>query len=279
MIEIKQRIPFGPADDPASQAPWPIPTAFSIDWLSKIFLPFQQARLAEVTAAIAGGTTRVEAARKQAIDSRTTIGEERDGLIFRSAAEQRLQTEMNSHAERQVFKRVVDIRNDLDKTVPPIIKTMHRASQSAQTLGARFFDRISCLSRFSAGLKNAELLALKASYAVFIRDMAPVEIARLAQNAIDDGGSNLQSIVLLDVLRCENFRRVKKDDRAFDNAKVLALIPVPEFDQAQALLAQVVDGYNQALAAWVHFTGNTARASNMRMSHALGKVSLQQANA
>lgn len=99
---------------------------------------------------------------------------------------------------------------------------MHRASYTAQTLSARVFDKLSCLSRFTAGLGKLELAALKANLALFVRGMSAIELHRLCQNSIDD--LSPQSLVLLDVIRVENFGR-KKDDRAFENARLVSLIP------------------------------------------------------
>ena len=108
-------------------------------------------------------------------------------------------------------------------------------------------------------MKQPELAALKANYATLIRGMAPIELNRLAQNAIDDG--SMQSIVLLDCIRVENFGRKHKDDRAFENAALLQLIRVAEHDQAQPLLQQVIDHYNVAYAAWADFSGKANRAT------------------
>jgi hypothetical protein len=231
-----------------------------------------------VTAAITDGSKRIEGIREEASSAPIKIGEDRgNGLIYRSAAERRLQSEVDSHAQRQLLKRIIEVRNGLDQTVPPVIKVMQRASQSAQTLSARYFDRISCLSRFSAGLGKLELAQLKASFALFVRGMAPIELHRLAQNAIDDI-TTPQSLVLLNIIRVENFGRTK-DERAFENAKLLNLIPVPEFDQAQPLLQQVVDAYNAALTAWVDFNGQINRGANLRIGHALGKQKLAEQTA
>ncbi|MBY0506444.1 MAG: hypothetical protein K2X03_21175 [Bryobacteraceae bacterium] len=276
-IPLRPRVPFGPADDPASQAPWPpngiAPSTFSLEWLEKTFLHQQETRLREVNAAIADGTKRIEALRAEAAPSLIEIGQRQaNGTVLRTAAEQRLQQEVASHAQKQVVHRIIGVRKELDSVVPPIINTMHRAAHSARTLSARVFDKISCLSRFSAGLKYADLAALKASYATFLRGMAAIELNRLAQNAIDDG--SVQSIVLLDCIRVENFGRKHKEDRAFENAALLQLIRVTEHDQAQPLLQQVIDHYNIAYAAWADFSGKTNRATTLRIGHALGKLSL-----
>ncbi len=162
--------------------------------------------------------------------------------------------------------RTILIRNSLDKVVPPVIQTMERSALSAQTLAARYFDRVSCISRFSAGLGKLEVAQLKANYREFLRDMAPIELHRLAQNCLDST-ENLRNIVLLDCIRVENFGR-PKDSRAFENAQLVNPIPVAEFDAAQPLLQRVVDLFNAGRAAWFDFTGNTARATALKMSQA-----------
>ena len=275
LTPLQARVPFGPANDPAAQAPWPIPASFSLDWLAKSFVPFQESNLRTVTESIDSATKQIESIRKEASGKAPQIGTVRlNGTILRTDAEQRLQREMDAHAKQQVAARIIEIRNSLDKTVPPILKTMHRGAQSAQTLSARFFDRLSCMSRFNPGLGKAELIALKANYSAIVRDMAPIELHRLAQNALDSA-DNLQQLVLLDVIRCENFRR-PKDTRAFENAQLVNLIPVAEFDQAQPLLQRVVDLHNEALAAWFDFSGKTNRATTLRMGHAIGQMKLKE---
>lgn len=275
MLPLHSRIPFGPANEPRLQQPWPfpLPSPISVDWLSSNFLPYQQGKLREVTAAIAEATRKIETIRKDA-STPVTIGTMKNGFLHRTEEEQLLLKKVERQAQRQVNHRILEIGAELDKVVPEILKHMHRMAQSAQTLSARYFDKLSCLSRFSAGLGKLELAALKADFAVLVRDAAPVELARMAQNAIDDASP--QSIVLLDVLRRENFRRVKKDDKAFSNPELLALIPVVEFNTAQPLLQQVVDIHNTALTEWLTFSNQTRRATHLRMAGELGALKLKE---
>ena len=275
MLELKSRIPFGPADDSLSQTPWPGSPhpLFTLDWLSKDFLPSQQTRLRTVTAAVADGTKRIEKIRAEASSTtKPVIGTKQpNGNIVRTATDQRLQRDIETHDGKQVVARIFEVRRSLDETVPPVLKVMQRASQAARTLNARYFDRLSCLSRFSAGLGKLEVAQLKANFANYVRGMAPIELHRTVQNLIDEGTP--QSLVLLDVCRVENFGR-SKDMRAFENNKLLNLIPVAETDQAEPLLQQVVDIYNQALTNWLEFNGQTNRAATRRIGEGLGKLAL-----
>jgi hypothetical protein len=199
------------------------------------------------------------------------IGNKTPTGIVRSAHEQRLQADIASHAKKQTVSRIIEIRNSLDKTVPPTLVVMHRAAESAQTLSARYFDKLSCMSRFNGGFGKLEVAALKANFAVSIHHMSPIELARTAQNLIDDGSP--QALVLLDVIRVENFSR-PKDTRAFANTQLLGLVPVAESDQAQPLLAQVVALHNEALKLWLDFSGQTNRATTLRIGQGLGAMKL-----
>ena len=103
-----------------------------------------------------------------------------------------------------------------------------------------------CLGRANAGLKFNELVALKASYIEMLHKVSPVELHRIAQGCLDDGGAN--SLPLLDCCRMVNFAR-SKDDKSFMNQTIINLAQVPEFTTAQPLLQSVIDANDAAQQA------------------------------
>jgi len=271
MLELKPRIDFG-------GQPWPIVvSAFDLSWLKSQLVPAQRQRLDKVTALVTDGTKRIEAERKHATDGPghdilASIGQRLpNGNIVRSGEEQRLQRDIRSHAARQVVDRIIQIRQSLDQTVPPILRDMQRASLTAATLQERVFDKFSCLWRASAGMNLQDTAALKADYAEILEKAEPMELTKIAQRAIDDGSA--QSLVLVDCLLRENFRR-PRSERNFLNAALLNLVNVPEFNEAGPLLQEVVDLNNQALTAWAEFNGQANRATTLRIGQGLGRMSL-----
>ena len=121
----------------------------------------------------------------------------------------------------------------------------------------------------------ARLGALKADYSEALDKTEPIELAKIAQRAIDDGSA--QSLVLVDCLLRENFRR-PRSERNFLNANLLDLVNIPEFNEADPLLRQVVDLNNQGLTAWADFSGQVNRATTLRMGAGLGRMELAPAS-
>jgi len=262
--------------------PWPQPvTSFSLDWLKGTFLPAQQARRARVTAAITEGEARVAKARKEAVGNVPLIGERRsDGSVYQTGADQQMQQHARTIAERQTVEAIRKIREEIDDKCLEDLKSMERAAITARTLSERVFDKLSCLGRVSAGMNAADLAAFKSHTANLVRGVAAIELHRLAQNAIDAGDP--LSLVMLDVIRTENFGR-KKDDRPFLNQSLLDLISVPEFDAAvgteerPGLLRQVVALHKETGTAWASFLGKIGQASVMRIARGLATVKLSAA--
>lgn len=270
-LELLPRVPFGPAGSPGEQAPWPVPvSAFNLSWLKGTFVPSQRDRLAKVTDAITAANTQIEKLRSQATAPIEVGTRQPNGNVLRSGNDAQLERTLRTHAQRQTVDAIIRIRQDLDPTVPPILRDMARASLTADALRQRVFDKLSCLSRCSlTGLDRAGFAALKANYAAILKDLAPIELFNFAQRCIDD--SSAESLPLLDSIRLENFRR-KKDDRAFMNARLVDLVNVPEFNEAQPLLDDVQAINKQALLVWAEFHDQAGRANLLRTGVGLTKV-------
>ncbi len=271
-LELLPRIPFGPADgDPEQCAPWNPPVSqFSLSWLKGTFVPAQRDRLARVTDAVTKANTEIENLRGKG--TRPELGQRQaNGVVLRSSNDAELEQRLRVHAQQQLVRDIIALRQPLDLTVIPIIKDMNRASLVCDSLRFRVFDKISCLARASMlDMKPVELMAYKASASRVIHNVSPVELNRMIQACLDDGGGN--SLPLLDCLRMENFSRVKAE-RGGENAVLIALAQVPEFNEAQPLLDEVQNCYKQATLLWAQFGNHSSRVSLMKMSVGLAKVS------
>jgi len=272
MLTLNPRIDFG------GQA-WPSPVSeFSLEWLKSNFYPAQRTRHDRVIAAIASGEAQIDKARKQAVGGVPQFGDRRaNGTIHMTGADQQMQQAAEKVAHHQVVNAIRKIRETVDAECLDTLKAMERAAITAKTLSERVFTKIACLSRASAGMKEADLMALKANYATFIKGVAPIELHRLAQAAIDAGDP--VSLVYLECIRVENFNR-KKDDRPFLNASLIDIINVPEFNAAMGddarpgLLRQVIDLHRDAGIAWASFLGKIGQASINRIARGLSAVKL-----
>jgi hypothetical protein len=265
-LQLLPRIPFGPSDsDPEQCGPWSPPVSqFNLSWLKNTFVISQRDRLAKVTDAVAKANTEIEKLRAQGTRSIEVGQRQPNGVVLRSSNDTQLENALRTHAQMQLVRDVIALRQPLDLTVIPIIKDMNRASLVCDTLRNRVFDKISCLARATlTGVKPAELAAYKASVMCTIHNVAPIELNRMIQAALDDGGGD--SLPLLDCLRMENFAR-PKDQRGADNARLLALANVPEFNEAGPLLDEVQNCYQQATLLWAQFGQHSSRASLMKMS-------------
>jgi hypothetical protein len=274
MLELFGRVPFGPANDPAQCAPWPKPvSAFNLEWLKSTFVVDQRDRLARIQAAINAANTHIEQVRLQASGPVVVGVKAPNGNILRSGNDANLEHQLRTHAKNQIVAKIIEIRNGLDKLVPPLLRDSARASLTADTLRQRTFDKLSCLSRASlTGLDRAAFAALKSNYSNMLRDLSPIELTAYAQRCLDDGSAD--ALPLLDSIRVENFRR-PKTDRGFLNASIVQLAQVPEFDASSLLLDEVQSINKQANLLWADFLGQTNRATLMRMDNALTQLGKQ----
>lgn len=272
---LQQRIPFGPANDPAQCKPWNPPVSqFNLAWLKSSFVPFQRDRLAKVMAAIEDANKEIEKLRAGGTQPEVIGDRMANGIVLRSGIEQVMQRERRTVAQKQLLNSIIELRKPLDKIVTPILRDMERASHTAETLAERVFNKESCLARAtltSAG-DRASFAALKANYAVMLKGLAPIELFYMAQRCLDDGSP--EALPLLDSIRVENFGR-SKSDRAFLNAALLALAVVPEFNEAQPLLEEVKQCHKQALLAWAAFANATNGVSTMKIAMGLNKFNVK----
>jgi hypothetical protein len=274
MLELFPRVPFGPANDPGQCTPWPKPvSAFNLAWLSGTFVPDQRDRLARIQAAINAANTHIEKVRLEASGAPIVGTRAPNGNILRSGSDANLEHQLRTHARNQIIVKIVEIRNGLDKIVPPLLRDSARASLTADTLKERVFDKLSCLSRASlTGLDRAAFAALKSNYSNMLRDLSPIELTAYGQRALDDGSA--EALPLLDSIRVENFRR-PKSDRGFLNNSIIQLATVPEYDAANLLLTETQQINDRALIIWADFQGMTSRANLMKMDNALTQLGKQ----
>ena len=273
MLELLPRIPFGNPSRPDEQSPWPgiPPLQFDLAWLQRDFAPAQQARLKQITDAIAAANQKIEQVRARATNGFELGQPTKNGVVLRTGAETRLMQEVQTHAQRQVVDQIIKIKNAVDPVALPVLRDMQRASLTAGTLAERVFSKIACLGRANAGLKFQELATLKASYMAMLAHIAPIELHRIAQACLDDASAN--SLPLLDCCRMVNFQR-SRDDKSFLNATIVSLAQVPEYDTSQPLLQSVIDANNTAVQQWAVFKRDD-RGATLKIVQGLGKGQAQ----
>jgi hypothetical protein len=258
MIELKQPL-----------APLPIEGL-------KAFAATQKGIQTKVVSAIADATKQVDAARASVTipivgDSRM-VG--KVPVTLRTSEDARLQENLKSHARRQTVKLLADIRDGLDKTVIPLIKTMNVNSDTAKDMAERQWDIFSVLRRAkgaSTGTSGiVEAMDLRASYTDILHVCHSIELARWAQAALDTGDA-----VLADCVVRENFSRAR-DQRAFMNQSFLSLLQNTEFQDAQNLLKAVTDSYQSALLEYGKFGREIGAVSLQRISMGLASARLNE---
>jgi hypothetical protein len=271
---LQNRVPFGPANDPAQCVPWDPPvTRFDLGWLKGPFITLQRDRLAKITAAIAATNTEIDKLRAQATHVGTIGLQQANGNILRTGDDVMAERTLRTHAQDQIVRGILLLRKPLDLIVLPLLRNMDRAAQTADTLRQRIFSKEACLSRASlTGLNVAGFAQLKANYAAMLCNLAPIELFAYAQRALDDGSAD--SLPILDSIRLENFRR-KKDDRAFLNSKLLELANIPEFNEAGPLLDEVQGIHKTALLLWAQFSNDTSRVSSMKIAMGVSKLGVK----
>jgi hypothetical protein len=272
---LQNRVPFGPANDPAQCVPWDPPvTRFDLAWLKGPFITLQRDRLTKMTAAIASTNQEIEKLRAEATHPIEAIGlRQANGNILKTGSDVMAERTLRTHAQDQIVRGILALRRPLELVVVPLLRNMDRASQTADTLRQRIFSKEACLSRATlGGLTGAGFAQLKANYAAMLCNLAPIELFAYAQRALDDGSAD--SLPILDSIRLENFRR-KKDDRAFLNAKLLELANIPEFNEAGPLLDEVQAIHKQALLLWAQFANDTSRVSSMKLAVGLAKLGVK----
>jgi hypothetical protein len=234
-----------------------------------VFVQDQRTRLTQVQEAIAAANTHIEKAKAQAPQA-GRVGKLADnGNFLRTGDDYLLERHIRTNFAQQLVTEIVSIRNGLSKLVPPLSRDSARAVATATTLRERVFDKLSCMSRASlAGVTGAGFAALKANYATMLAHLSAIELTACAQRAIDSGSAD--DICLLDSIRVENFRR-PKEDRGFLNASIIQLTQVPEFDQASALLDEIVQIDKTANLIWADFLGRTDRTNMIKMANALAQ--------
>ncbi|MDQ2949956.1 MAG: hypothetical protein M3Y27_29135 [Acidobacteriota bacterium] len=203
--------------------------------------------------AVAGATKQIDAARSAAVVP--LVGDTKYvgkvPVTMRTGEDARLQRSLRSHAQRQTIKLLADIRDGLDKTVVPLIKTMNLNSDTAREMSERHWDIFSVLRRAkgaSTGTSGlVEAMDLRESYTAILHACHPIELARWAQSALDTGDALLSDCVIR-----ENFAR-SRDERAFANQDLLSNLQNADFNDAQALLASVTQYYQAALLEYSKF--------------------------
>lgn len=242
----------------------------------KAFAATQKGLQTKVVSAIADATKQVDAAR--AAVTVPIIGDsKRIGtatVTLRTSEDARLQENLRSHAKRQTVRLLADIRDGLDKTVVPLIKTMNVNSNTAKEMAERQWSVLEVLRRSkgaSTGTSGiVEAMDLRASYTAILHTCHPIELARWAQAALDTGDA-----VLADCVVRENFAR-PRDQRAFMNQAFLSLLQNTEFEDAQALLKAVTDYYQVALLEYSKFGREIGSVSLQRISMGLASARLNE---
>jgi hypothetical protein len=274
---LQNRVPFGPANDPGQCTAWNPPVArFDLAWLKGSFVPAQRDRLGKITGAIQTANGEVEKLRAAFVVPKPSGQRQPNGNVLLTGEDHSAARTIRTHAQNQLVRDVIALREPLEKIVYPILRDMSRASFTVDTLRERVFSREACLSRASlTSLDRAGFAALKANYAIMLKHLAPIELFAAAQRALDSGSA--EDLPFIDAIRVENFRR-PKDSRAFLNAKLIELVNIPEWNDAQPLLDEVQSANKQALLLWAQFQNHSSRVNLMKLSLGLNKFGVKDPN-
>ena len=253
-----------------------ITAEFSAAWLQSRFIPAQHLRRDTVVNAVNGGNRRIDEARASIAAKMPVIGERRNGMLFKSAADQVLEQDLKKATQRQLVSEIARIKKDVDAVSTPLLKEMDRASATAKVLADRVFDKLSCLGRMKAdGTTRREALTLRATCAALVANQEPIILRKMAQNAID--GGTLEDFVLIHAILNENLKH-HRARQAFTNASLVTLVNPPEFLAASPLLTAVVDLRNEAFEAWGKLANHVGQVSLMRITQGLAKRELGAPN-
>lgn len=240
----------------------------------KTLVATQRGRLDTVNAKLKAATAEIDARRKTVVvpevgDTRL-VGNTR--VIVRTSEESAAYEVNRSHAQRQVVRDVVKIREATDKVVVPVLRQMNADADRAREMSDRTHDKLSILRRtrgpFSGTGSFQQAMEARETYRTILRDVEPIELARWAQYVLDSGDP--MSLIVADCVLRENFTR-PKDRRPFVNATLLNLLIVPEFDMAQGYLSDVVLLAQEAGVAYAAFGREIGAASTARIALGLAK--------
>jgi sulfur carrier protein ThiS len=236
----------------------------------KAFRDAQARRKEQVTSAVTSAEDEAAKARKQIVSNMPETGETRlvgtTAVRLRSGNDAKLQDQIRSHADRQIVNALVGIRKKLDETAVPILKAMAVASDQAEEMKIRHWDKHSVLRRAKGtptGGDFLESMALRAHYGIILKNAEPIELARWAQQALDSG-----DLILADAVTRENFGR-KRDERPFTNQALLDKLSVPDFDAAQGYLNEVVLARQEAGLIYAKFENTSGQSSIKRIAFGL----------
>jgi hypothetical protein len=238
----------------------------SLEFLQKTFLPSQRTRRDKVVAAVEDGTRRIDAARKSV--TVPTIGERRaNGTVLRTASDQELQRAAQAVAERQVADKARQIRTEVDAIAVPLLKEMIAAADQAKVYSERHWDLWSVLRR-AKGLGTGtsgfvEAIQLRAAYGAMLKGCDPLELARWAQQAVDQA-----DVILADAVARENMTR---DNRPFANQALAKQLSVPDYVAAQEALRDVLRLHQEAGAVYAGFGREIGAASMQRIALGLAR--------
>jgi hypothetical protein len=230
----------------------------------------QARRKEQVASAVTSAESEAAKARKTITDNLPETGETRlvggTAVRLRSGNEAKLQDQIRTHADRQIVNALVGILKKLDDAAIPILKAMTMASENAEEMKLRHWDRLSILRRAKGTPTGGDFLqsmALRAHYATLLSRVEPAELGRWAQQAIDAG-----DLILADAIHRENFGR-KRDERPFRNQEFLERLSIPDFDTAQGYLNEVVLARQEAGLIYSKFGNSFGQTSIKRISFGL----------
>ena len=232
----------------------------------------QKGLQAKVTSTITDASARIDKIRKAAASGpdKTALGEGRTigttKVTMLSAADRAAIASVRSIANRQSVREISNVRDETDKVVVPVLKTMQVNANLSKQYSERHWDigsilrRAKCAATGTSGLTEA--MALRQSYTAILREAHPLELSKWGQWSIDVGDTLLQ-----DCVARENFSRTK-DDRAFGNAQFLMLCQNnnTEYTESQAVLSAIVQSAEIALTAYAAFGREIGAASLRRIS-------------
>jgi hypothetical protein len=213
------------------------------------FAARQAVKLTEVKRLIAGAESEI--AKIQADAAPFFTGENR--LI--GNVKVRINSPADTGLQTQVVERKYKVRQALDQQLVPLFKQMLAAKAVAKEYATRHWTKPQVLNRATTGTGATEGLTRRAAYATIFEKIGKAQLFDFGQLAIDTGDAILGD----SVYRATMIR--PREERPFQPAELIALIPNAEYTEATAILQSVLDTTDAAGLAIASFEGKTGKVS------------------
>lgn len=177
--------------------------------------------------------------------------------------EVRINNRADAALQAQVADRKGKVRMALDEQLRALHKQIIAAKAIAKEYATRHWSKAQVLNRATTGSGVAEGLARRAHYATIFERVGKAQLFDFGQLAIDTGDAILGDAVYRAVMTRA------RDERPFQPAEFITILPNGEFDEASAILQSVMDEADQAGIAIATFEGRTGQVSLSRITMGL----------